>query len=404
MPIVSPARYQPKQVVRKRKPYIRVFIILVVVVGLINYIRPLPQPVATVSVSVPSGKSQPALSWPGSGQAAVAATGYGLLEISGSQTPIATASIAKVITALCVLQKAPLTLGQSGPTYTISAHDVATYQSYVDVYGSVLPVEQGQTFTEYQALQALMVPSANNVADSLAEWVFGSQNAYADYATRFLQQHGLNQTHIGSDASGFDPSTTSTASDLAQLGLLALQNPVLMAIAGQHTASFPIVGTVANYDTILGQNGITGLKTGNNDQDPGAFLFTARSQIGGKSVLLSGAVMGLTDLDSALQATVQLNASLPRGFELVNVVSKDQTVGSFKTSWGASSPIVTNSTIELIRWKASPVLLDHTLDTHTRTGKVGTLKAEASPITAHTDLELQHAVAGPSFWWRLTRH
>ncbi len=133
-----------------------------------------------------------------------------------------------------------------------------------------------------------MLPSANNIADSLAAWVFGSHDAYAAYATAFLQSHGLNQTHVGSDASGFDPSTTSTASDLTALGLLALKSPVLMSIAGEKSADLPVAGTVRNYDEVLGQNGITGLKTGNNDADPGAFLFTGSATIGGKTIPLAG--------------------------------------------------------------------------------------------------------------------
>ena len=404
MHIVSPARYQPRPQPRKHKPWLRIFLLIILLVGFVNYLRPLPNPTAQVSIPVPKGSTQPALAWPSVGQAAVAAEGYGLLGTSGDQKPVATASIAKVITALCVLQKAPLKPGQTGPTYTISAKDVGIYMDYVNVDGSVLAVQQGETLTEYQALQALMIPSANNIADSLVNWVFGSHTAYADYATDFLQQHGMNQTHIGSDASGFDPSTASTASDLTQLGLLALKNKVLMSIASQDSAYFPLAGTLSNYDTILGQQGITGLKTGNNDEDPGAFLFTSHGKVGGKEVLLTGAIMGMSDLDSALQATLQLSTSLRQGFEPVHVVSNGQSVGNLTTAWGKSSAIVTGSTVDLVRWKASPLIESHTLNTQVRSGKIGSVRVEASPITAQSDLALQHAVPGPSFWWRLTRH
>lgn len=312
--------------------------------------------------------------------------------------------MAKVILSLCVLQKQPMALGQPGQTYTIAARDVTLYQTYVEQDGSLLPVVTGEKLTQYQALQALMLPSANNIADSLASWVFGSQTAYAAYAANWLQQNGLDTTQIGPDASGFDPSTVSTASDMAQLGLLAAKNPVLMEIAGQGTANLPVAGTVWNYDTVRGQSGIDGLKTGNNNVDTGAFLFTATTTVGGQAIRLSGSVMGAPDLNTALQDSVQLAASAERGFEPVTIASAGQTVGSVRTAWGASSPVTANKSVKLVRWKSVPITQRHRLDTRLRSGEIGTLKAAAGPNSASTSLRLGHTLAGPGFWWRLTRH
>ncbi len=357
-----------------------------------------------VTTSTPSAITNPTISWPQDGQAAAAGNGYGLLGTSGNQKPLATASITKVITALCVLQKQPLELNQSGPTYTVSSKDVDIYDSYVSQNGSVAAVTQGEQLTEYQAIEALMIPSANNVADSLVRWVFGSQGAYKTYATTFLRQHGMNQTEIGTDASGFDPSTTSTASDLTTLGLLALKNPVLMQIAGKSSATLPIVGTVTNYNAVLGTNGITGLKTGNNDADPGAFLFTARSTVAGKAVDVTGAVMGATDLGTALQESTQLVASLQNDFEQATVVQAGDSVGTLSTAWGQHASLVAARTVQLVRWKATPIDSTHSVNPKLRSGVVGTIKASAGEAQSSSDIRLSHSIAGPSFWWRLTRH
>lgn len=327
-----------------------------------------------------------------------------MLGTSGDQTPLATASIAKVILALCILEKQPLELGQDGPTYTISASDVAIYNKYVEQNGSVVPVTQGEKLTEYQTLVALMLPSANNIADSLVRWVFGNQSAYAAYATDFLQKNGLQQSHIGKDASGLDPGTASTASDLAQLGLIALQHPVLMKIAGQRLATLPVAGTVYNYDTVLDTQGINGLKTGNSDEDPGAFLFTSTAHIGDTVIPITGAVMGASDLDAALQASVRLVASQQQGFEQVVITKAGQNVGTVKAAWGASASILSADAVHLVRWKATPITETHKVDPGKRTGTVGNLKVSASRTHAASTLELDHPLAGPSFWWRLTRH
>lgn len=403
MHVVSPERYQQRPQRRKKLPWVIIPLVFVLGVAAANYLRPLPAATATLTISTPP-TAQQAVAWPSGGQQAIAASGYGLLATNGSQAPLATASIAKVITALCVLQKQPLAIGQSGPTYILGASDVNLYETYAAQGGSLIPVVEGEALTEYQALEALMIPSANNIADSLVAKVFGSQTAYVAYATTYLQQQGLVNTHVGSDASGFSPDTTSTASDLASLGLLALQSPVLMSIAGERSTTLPVAGTVHNYDTVLGQNGITGLKTGNNDADPGAFLFTATMHIGGKDIPLTGSVMGAADLDTALASSVQLVESLQHGFEQVQIAKAGQALGTLRTAWGSSSSIVSANNLQLVRWKAVPLTERHTVHTDIHSGEVGSLQIAAGQAKSVSTLRLQHAVAGPSFWWRLTRH
>jgi len=402
MHVIQPTRYQPRPKPTPKWPF-AIAALLLVALAALNVLRPVPTPTATIAVSLPAAAAVP-IAWPQASQAAVAADDYGLLGTNGNPAPLATASIAKVILALCVLQKQPLAAGQDGVTYTIGARDVALYQHYLSINGSLIAVTEGEKLTEYQALQALMIPSANNIADSLVRWVFGNQDTYAAYATAYLRQHGLSATHIGSDASGFDPSTTSTASDLTQLGLVALQNPALMSIAGQRTATLPLVGTVYNYDTVLGVNGITGLKTGNNDADPGAFLFTATLHIGTKDIAAAGAVMGAADLNTALQGSTRLAASLQQGFEQLTIAKANQVVGTVQTAWGATAPIAPSSTLELVRWKATPLTQTHTVDVHKRSGSIGQLKIAAGSARSSSSLRLSHPLAGPSFWWRLTRH
>src|SRR5882672_4752534 len=237
-------------------------------VGACNYLRPLPVVTANAA-SLSSQLGTPTIAWPAVGQSAVGAIGYGVLANSGEQSKIPTASVAKIITALTVLKAKPLKLGEQGPSITISNADVALYNQYVAASGSVAKVAVGEQLSEYQALQAMLLPSANNVADTLAIWAFGSLKAYKAQATQLVEELGLTQTTIGDDASGYSPSTVSTAPDLVQLGEAALQNPVVAQIVRQHSAVLPVAGTVTNADTLLGTNGIIGIKVGNNNQDRG---------------------------------------------------------------------------------------------------------------------------------------
>ena len=114
------------------------------------------------------------LPWPAYGQGAYGVAGGPVLATHGVQKPVPTASVAKLITVLCVLKKLPLTPTTDGPTITLRKSDVAIYDKYVAEDGSVVPVRAGQRISERTALEAILLPSANNIADSLAIYAFGS--------------------------------------------------------------------------------------------------------------------------------------------------------------------------------------------------------------------------------------
>ena len=179
---------------RSRHP-LRTFLIVFIILGVYIFwtlLRPLGdiRPVAR-TLHLQSGSISGPLSWPTKGQAAVGINPSGVLASYGLQTPVPIASTAKIITVLSVLKKYPLKLHQTGPVITMSAADVSLYTNYVAGDGSVVPVTDGETLTQYQMLQAILLPSANNIADSLAIWAFGSLENYAKFANSYARQLGL---------------------------------------------------------------------------------------------------------------------------------------------------------------------------------------------------------------------
>src|SRR5713226_8787868 len=81
------------------------------------------------------------LAWPAVGQAAVGSVEDGLLAHSSDNEELRpTASMAKVITALAIMEKQPFELGQEGQTYTITAKDIANLRAYIAKGGSVRPL------------------------------------------------------------------------------------------------------------------------------------------------------------------------------------------------------------------------------------------------------------------------
>lgn len=269
------------------------------------------------------------LAWPATGAAAVGTLEDGLLAHSAdSDKPRPTASMAKVITALAVLEKLPLKAGQSGPTYTITAEDVANYREYVAKGGSVLPVYEGMTLTQYQALQAMFLPSANNIADMLAVRTFGSMDAYTAYAQGMLHRMGLDQTVV-SDASGFSPDTVSTPADLVAIGIAALKNPVIAEIVGQTQAWIPGAGVVHNTNELLGVDGVIGIKTGTTDQAGNCLLFAARyTGKNGQNSTIVGVVMGDTNSKHLFSDSSKLLASTKQSLGLTTLQPASATAAS----------------------------------------------------------------------------
>ncbi|MDR0956058.1 MAG: D-alanyl-D-alanine carboxypeptidase, partial [Candidatus Nomurabacteria bacterium] len=205
-------------------------------------------------------RTQPvSFNWPTPGRGAIGTLDGGLEATSGDNKAYPTASLAKLITALVVLQKYPLD-GGDGQTLTIGQTDVNFYNQTIADGGSNLPVKLGETLSEKTALSGMLVASADNLADSLASWAFGSLENYRATATTWLKQNGLTGTTIGRDASGLDPGTVSTTTDLFKLGQLTLKNADLKNIVSQTTLAWQ-GKIVKNTNQLLGQDGYIGVKT-----------------------------------------------------------------------------------------------------------------------------------------------
>lgn len=248
------------------------------------------------------------LPWPSYGQAAYGVVEEGVLAESDAKAQaVPVASLAKIITALAVLEKKPLAEGSQGPLITLTLEDERLYQDYIAKNGSVLPVKAGVQISQYQALQAMLMISANNISDTLAVWAFGSVESYTLYANSLLRELGFTETTVA-DASGFSPATKGTASEMVQLGILYIQNPLLRGIAEQKGAEIPFAGHISNYNSMVNDKGVIGLKIGYTDEAGRTFLV---ADIKDKDIQEASvvAVFGADHLQTAMRDAKVLLAS-----------------------------------------------------------------------------------------------
>jgi D-alanyl-D-alanine carboxypeptidase (penicillin-binding protein 5/6) len=283
----------------------------------------LPQatsPTGTVTpqagTAAPRRERLAAVSWPADGVSAADISGFGVVAGPGATRPVPIASVAKVMTAYVVLHDHRLPANGSGPDIAVQPSEAAAYQSQARDGDSLVPVAAGETITERQALEALMLASADNMAWILARWDAGSQAAFVARMNATARRLGMTGTSY-TDPSGLDPSTASTAADQVRLGMAAMRVPALAAIVAMPTAVVPDAGVVRNYNTLLRQDGIVGLKTGSTHAAGGCVLIAAWQKASGRKTLIVAAIFGQpgtaeTILPNALRAGHNLVLALDR--------------------------------------------------------------------------------------------
>jgi hypothetical protein len=255
--------------------------------------RPLAQPklpaAGRSSIVVPG--PPPVLAWPSGGQAAVSVPALGYAAQSGIETPVPVASLTKMATAVVVLRDHPVALHASGPAITITPDDAAQFGVDLSNDETNIPLQAGETLTEQQMLEALLNQSANDVAYTLAVWDAGSEAAFVAKMNALAVTLGATNTHFV-DASGFQPQSVSTASDMLRIAAAGMTIPTFADVAGMPTVSLPLVGPVKNIVTEIGTDGVVGVKSGYTAQSGGCMVLASYRTIEGRSVLVLASVLG----------------------------------------------------------------------------------------------------------------
>jgi D-alanyl-D-alanine carboxypeptidase (penicillin-binding protein 5/6) len=183
--------------------------------------------------------------------------GNGRLAASPNEQPAPIASLAKVMTAYLTLERYPLSGAQDGFTITVSEE-----QAQVEGQGqSVVAVRAGEQLTERQLLEALLIPSANNIARMLAAEVADSEARFLAEMNAEARALGMDNT-IYTDPSGFDPNTVSTAADQLRVFHRAMRFSVFRQIVSMDSVTLPVAGTLTNYNPLIAE-GYAG-KTGSD--------------------------------------------------------------------------------------------------------------------------------------------
>ncbi|WP_223690554.1 D-alanyl-D-alanine carboxypeptidase family protein [Leifsonia poae] len=403
----QPRRLARRNVYRRRR--IVVFGLLGVVLVSVLYVAgslfaPVPATAAVTSHQATIAQPAAKLAWPGSGSSGITAPAYsGATAFHGSAASVPIASITKTITALVVLDKKPLTAGSDGPTIRFTQKDVDIWNEVIAEGGSWAPVVAGTSMTEKQALEAMLLPSANNYAITLANWSYGSTGAFVKAANSWLTANKFTGTHMDSP-DGLTPGSVSTPKDLLGIGKLVLADPVLSSIVSLKTVTLPGAGEQDNTNSLLGVDGIDGLKTGNTDEAGYCLLFSARVTVGDTKVRVVGVVLGAQSHDDLWASVKALLGSMKNGFHEVEASTIGQSYGTYTTPWGAKTTLVSTKAKSFVVWSDTPIQVavqTRPLQAGAKGDVVGQVTFTLDGKTQTAPLALASELTDPGFLWRL---
>jgi D-alanyl-D-alanine carboxypeptidase (penicillin-binding protein 5/6) len=350
----------------------------------------------------------PKLAWPAQGQAAVEVEGIGGLGTSGPSTPVPIASVAKIMTAYLTLREHPLPPGRSGFTLTVTAADVAEERQRAADGESVLPVRAGERLSERQALQALLLPSANNIAALLAVHDARRASAFLLRMNTTARALGMSSTTY-TDPSGYDDGTVSTAADQLKLAAAAMRFPAFAAIVDEPAAELPVVGEVDNYDGLVGHDGFVGVKTGSDAAAGGCLVFAKRTTVAGRRLLILGVVLGQREgslIAAALASAQRLGDSAAAALRDGTVLPAGARVLLARGVDGRPAAVVITHALHEIGWGGLAVPVNVVIGRRARSVAAGQSLATVSlgaTNSASSRAVAAVAVPPPSLGWRM-RH
>lgn len=247
------------------------------------------------------------------------------------------ASITKVMTALLVLERCSL-----NDTVTFSASATTNLES-----GAVsLGVSEGDQLTVEQCLYGLLLKSANEIGNGLAEHVAGSVSAFADLMNARARELGCKNTHFTNPHGLNDTAHKTTPYDMALIMRAALQNETFRKIDTTTSYEFPATKKSAAKTITMGHKmmyptdsryyeGIIGGKTGYTSK-AGNTLVTGAQRNGVRLIAVVMKASGSHYTDTI--------AMLDYGFANYEKLTGGSQSGTVTPGTGSQSGVVTPGT------------------------------------------------------------
>lgn len=221
---------------------------------------------------------------------------------------------------------------------------------------SMAGIQVGDVATVYQLLNCMMVPSGNDAALTLADYVGGGNvNKFVEMMNQKAKELGCTNTHFTNPHGLHDPNHYTTAADLVKIARYAMSLPYFMDICSQLYYDYkPVGGPNASKTTTLSTTNrmlissddeyyyryAKGIKTGHTDESGYCLVSSASADgysylcvaLGSPSVDKNGKEI---DTHGEMIDSKKLYKWALTSLELKKIVGPDDTLGEIdlKYAW-----------------------------------------------------------------------
>ncbi|SDR66045.1 D-alanyl-D-alanine carboxypeptidase family protein [Agrococcus carbonis] len=403
---VTQRRSRPHPLVVLLRALVVLALVAALLLGLAVAFAPAPS-VAPRAVAAPQPEAAPvAVAWPeGARSAGYAVAGFeGAIESWGSEEAHPMASVTKLATVLIVLEAHPIEGDSRGAEIALDADDVRAQGRAIADNAPIAPVYDGMVVTQRDLIEWSLVDSAGNAVWSLANWAFGSIDGFLAAADAWADRHDLAHTSLA-DPAGLSAQSVSSAADLTRIGLMAVDDPVVLATLQLESVTIPGIGYAPNTNRILGEGDVDGGKTGTLKVWGRNLLVTAERLVDGERRRVVAVVMGTITAEEIDAQMLALVESLWTGFARREVLPEGTVVAEYVAPWGARVEARTQTALEADAFgevvPSATVAVDEAIEPGRPRGEVGSASVtELSGETRTTSVRTTGMLAEPDLAWR----
>jgi D-alanyl-D-alanine carboxypeptidase (penicillin-binding protein 5/6) len=338
----------------------------------------------TVSPTVTLSGAKKKIPWPVTGRAQLYVAGIGTLGHSGTARSVPIASVTKVMTAYLILRDHQLDSGEQGPTIRVTRAEADAYARRKANGETVVKVVADERISERKALQGVLIPSGNNMADILARWDAGTTAKFVTKMNATAKSLGMTSTHYV-DASGLNQKSRSNPADLIVLARAAMKDTTFRSIVKQKSATIPY-NSMKNTNTLLGKHGVVGIKTGFTTPAGGCLLFATQRTVAGKSYTVYGAYLGAGKLASALSGSDKILVAGRAALASRTLIPAGRTVATVTISDGTVVTLGPAKALTAVGWNGLKYTLS--LPAGLRAGQIPTTLTASTPA-GHVSVALK---------------
>ncbi len=230
----------------------------------------------------------------------------------------------------------------------------ASYNAVMDIPlgASNMGLRDGEQLTAEQLFYGVLVCSANEACNVLAEHMCGSVDSFVDQMNAKAKELGMESTHFVNPHGLHDENHYTTARDMAKIAYYAMQNETFRKIVNtqtyyiEPTNMYPEQRILSNTNYLINQNSrygysaATGIKTGFTSAASNCLVSSATK---GDENLIA-VTLGAQQQADGIYSFIDSKAILQYGFENYAqkaLSAKDEILAEVKVKYGRGTDFVT---------------------------------------------------------------